>query len=254
MENRLKEALERAGLETAWLMYLGFLWVFTTLVRTKRVGPRPKRPCVLAVIHLGGFEPLFVTRASRHWRGWALYSLDRPSPLVRFLCRAFWRFGVTQDPTRKAQVNPRTIAEAVRYLKRGGSLMVFPEGDRFWERRLYRGAAVLAKRAGVPLVPVGLENALIYKKPGEGILPLWQGFLLALWRTLKKRWIGVHFADPILPDPLLSEEEDVDRMMHELARAFHGFYRTFYNLPGPVWITRKEAEGPRRFSPPDCFG
>ncbi len=229
-----------AALETCWLGYWLFMWILTTFVRTKRVGPRPRRPCVLAVTHLGGFEPLFVTRASGHWRGWALYSLDRPNALVRFLCRAFWRFGVTQNPKLKPMVNPKTLAEAVVYLKNGGSLMVFPEGDRFWERKLYRGAAVLAKRAGVPLIPVGLENALVFK-PGEENLPLWQGFPLALGRTVKKRWIAVHFASPIPPDPLLPEAEDVDRMMRELERAFREFYHKFYGLPGPVWVSLKEA-------------
>ncbi len=236
-----KAAAVGLALETIWLGYWLFMLVFTTLVRTKRVGLRPKPPCVLAVTHVGGVEPLFVTRASRHWRGWAIYSVDRPTAIVRFLCRAFWRFGVTQDPTRKHIVNPATIAEAVRYLKNGGSLMIFPEGDRFWERRLYRGAALLAKRAGVPLIPVGLENALVYK-PGENNRPLWQGFPLALWRTLRKRWIAVHFADPILPTPKLPEEEDIDRMMRELERAFSQFYRSFYGVPGPVWVSQKKVE------------
>ncbi|MFN3346480.1 MAG: lysophospholipid acyltransferase family protein [Candidatus Bipolaricaulaceae bacterium] len=235
-----REVVVWIALETCWLGYWLCMWVLTTLVRTRRFGPRPQRPCVLAVTHLGGFEFFFVTRASGHQRGWALYSLDRPNPIVRFLSRAFWRFGVTQDPKRKHIVNPRTLAEAVRYLKNGGSLMVFPEGARFWERKLYPGAAVLAKRAGVPLIPVGLENALVHK-PGEENLPLWQGFPLALWRTVRKRWIAVHFADPILPDPTLSEEEDVDRMMRALERAFREFYQKFYGLPGPVWLSPKKA-------------
>ncbi|MCS7216671.1 MAG: 1-acyl-sn-glycerol-3-phosphate acyltransferase [Candidatus Bipolaricaulota bacterium] len=236
----LKGGFVALALETAWFAYWVFMWLLTTAVRTRRVGERPKPPCVLAVTHVGGFEPLFVTRASGHWRGWALYSMDRSPALVRFLCRAFWRFGVTQDPARRAQVNPQTLERAVQYLKRGGSLMVFPEGDKFWERRLYRGAALLAKRAGVPLIPVGLENALVYR-PGEENLPLWRGFPRALGRTLRKRWIAVHFAAPIRPDPALPEEEDVDRMMRALARAFTEFYRTFYGLPGPVWTGGRKA-------------
>lgn len=240
MRRAIEAVLVRPLLELAWLGYVLFLLGLTSVVRTRRVGPRPPRPCVLAVTHVGGFEPLFVTRASGHWRGWALYSLDRPTPVVRFLCRAFWRFGVTQDPARKDRVNPRTLAAAVRYLQRGGSLMVFPEGDKFWERRLYRGAAVLAKRAQVPLIPVGLENALVLR-PGEEHLPLWQGFPRALGRTLRKRWIGVHFAPPIWPEPSLPEEDDVDRMMRELERAFREFYGRFYGLPGPVWVSPKRA-------------
>lgn len=237
----ITEILARPVLELCWLLYILFAFLITTVVKTKRIGRRPSRPCVLAVTHVGGFEPLFVTRASGHWRGWALYSMDWPNPIVRFLCRAFWRFGVTQDPVRKHEVNSRTLEKAVQYLKRGGSLMVFPEGDKFWERRLYQGAALLARRAGVPLIPVGLENALIYE-PGAENLPIWRGFPHALWQTLKKRWIAVHFASPILPDPNLREEEDVDRIMRELEHVFRQFYKDFYNLPGPVWISPKKAE------------
>lgn len=221
--------------EFCWLGYLLFSVVLTTIVSTRRVGPKPPRPSVLAVTHIGGFEPLFVMRASSHWRGRAIYTRDWPNPLVRFLCWAFWRFGVTQDPLRKHLVNPRTIEEAVHYLKERGSLMIFPEGDKFWERRLYQGAARLAKRAGVPLIPVGLENALVYE-PGDEHLPIWRGFPRALWKTLKKRWIAVHFATSIRPDPTLSEEEDVNRMMQELAQVFHAFYQKFYGLPGPAWV------------------
>ncbi|MGQ9700618.1 MAG: lysophospholipid acyltransferase family protein [Candidatus Bipolaricaulaceae bacterium] len=227
--------------EFCWLGYLLFSVVLTTIVRTKRVGPKPPHPCVLAVTHIGGFEPLFVMRASSHWRGRAIYTKDWPNALVRFLCWAFWRFGVTQDPVCKRRVNPRTIEEAVRYLKRGGSLMVFPEGDKFWEGRLYQGAALLAKRAGVALIPVGLENALIYE-PGAEKLTIWRGFPRALWKTLQKRWVAVHFLEPILPDPHLPEKEDINRMMRALEHAFHQFYQTFYGLPGPTWTNRKEAE------------
>lgn len=227
--------------EFCWLGYLLFSVVLTTIVRTKRVGPKPSRPCVLAVTHIGGFEPLFVMRASSHWRGRAIYTKDWPNALVRFLCWAFWRFGVTQDPVRKRRVNPGTIEEAVRYLKRGGSLMVFPEGDKFWERRLHQGAALLAKRAGVALIPVGLENALIYE-PGTEKLAIWRGFPRALWKTLQKRWVAVHFREPILPDPHLPEKEDINRMMQALEHAFHQFYQTFYGLPGPTWTNRREAE------------
>ncbi|MCS7240705.1 MAG: 1-acyl-sn-glycerol-3-phosphate acyltransferase [Candidatus Bipolaricaulota bacterium] len=240
MKKLLRAVFVGLGLEPVWFMYWLFMWVLTSLVRTQRAGSCPKRPCVLAVIHLGGLEPLFVTRASRHWRGWALYTLDWPNPLVRFLCQAFWRFGVTQDPKRKAAINPKTIKRATEYLRSGGSLMVFPEGVRLWERRLYPGAALLARRAGVPLIPVGLENAPIHE-PGPEKLPVWRGFPRALWKTVRKRRVVVHFAEAILPDPKLSEEEDVDRMMRELERVFRDFYQRFYGVPGPVWINPRRA-------------
>lgn len=246
MSSGLASRLRVLGLQVAyeffWGWYILFLLLLAGLVRIRRKGQRPPRPCVLAVMHVSGygFDPLFVTWASRHLRGFALYSMDRPGRVARFLAHSFWRFGVTQDPERKKEVNPKTLEAAIRFLKRGGSLQVFPEGERFWERRLYPGAALLAHRAQVPLIPVGLENAPTYE-PGVLGLPVWRGVLRALLKTVQKRSIVVHFAPPIQPDPTLPEEEDVDRMMRELERAFREFYRKFYGLPGPVWVSPKKG-------------
>lgn len=115
---------------------------------------------MLAVTHVGTFEPLFVTYAGRFWRAKALFAVDPRYPFLRFIYGAFWGFEVTTDPERKKWLNPRTLARAVDYLRRGGVVMVFPEGERFWERVLYPGAAVLGRRAGVPLVPVGWSVAI----------------------------------------------------------------------------------------------
>lgn len=236
---RLKNALLRTTYEFFWCWYFLFIFLLAGLVRIRREGGKPRRPCVLAVTHVSGygFDPLFVTWASRHFRGFALYSLDRPGRLIRFLSHSFWRFGVTQNPQLKKTINPRTIEAAVQFLKKGGSLQVFPEGDKFWERRLYPGAALLAHRARVPLIPVGLENVPVYE-PGVESLPVWRGVFRALVKTIQKGWITVHFAEPILPDPNRSEAEDIDRMMCELERAFRKFYQNFYDFPGPVWSTK----------------
>lgn len=238
----LQKALTQVAYEFFWGWYFLFILFLACLVRIRRKGEKPRRPCVLAVTHVSGygFDPLFVTWASRHFRGFALYSLDRPGRLARFLAHSFWRFGVTKDPAKKTIINPKTMEAAVQFLKRGGSLQVFPEGDRFWERKLYPGAAILAKRAQVPLIPVGLENVPAYE-PGVESLPVLRGIIRAFRKTVGKRWIAVHFADPIFPDPKLSEEEDVDRMMRQLERTFREFYQKFYGLPGPVWLSSKRG-------------
>jgi 1-acyl-sn-glycerol-3-phosphate acyltransferase len=233
-----KKFLTAFLLELLWLGYVGFCVLLTTVVRTKRVGPRPPNPCILAVTHVHGMEPPFVMRAVGRWRCWALYTVEWPNVLVRLLFRAFFRFEVTQDPSRKSKVNAETIKLAVRYLKNGGILMVFPEGHRFWERKLYPGVALLAKLAQVPIVPVGVENVPLYDPETSG-LPVWRLFLRALKQILHKRWVAVYFTPPIWPNPALSEDEDVDRLMQQIEYDFHCFYHQFYQLPGPVWIKRR---------------
>jgi len=102
------------------------------------VRPRAGQACVLCVTHVGSFDPLFVVRASRRWRMKAVFQVDERYPFLGFLYHAVWRFRVTQDPERRRILNPQTMDMLVRYLQRG-SVMIFAEGHRFWERRLYPG-------------------------------------------------------------------------------------------------------------------
>ena len=221
------------------LAYAGLCrFLVPVFFRVERVGRPPVPPCVLAVTHVGTFEPPFVAYASRFWRAKALFAVDPRYPFLRFIYGAFWGFEVTTDPERKKWLNPRSLARAVDYLRRGGVVMVFPEGERFWERVLYPGAAVLARRAGVPLVPVGLENAYCYH-PGAESQPLFQAAWRVFRETRRRGAVRVHFGDPILPDPSLPEREDVDRMMRALARAFGDYYNRFYgDIPQPRWPPR----------------
>lgn len=205
------------------------------LVRV-RVAQRPLTRGVLAVCHSGGPDPLFLARAVRAWRTPALFSVDPRYPWLRPLYRAFWRFEVRSGDR---EFNRRTLKEAVDHLRRGGRLMVFIDGPRFWEGRLKPGAALLARRAGVPLIPVGLENAYMYVPGAEGFsIP--RLYIYVIGSLLRRRWVRVHFGDPIHPDPSLDEQGDVERMMRELAAALDAYSRRFVGSPGPFW------EGPAR--------
>lgn len=226
------------GRPVQWLIGLLYVGICRLLIpaffRVERVGEPPRPPCVLAVTHVGTFEPLFVAYAGRTCRAKALFAVDPRYPFLRFIYGAFWGFEVTTDPERKKWLNPRSLARAVEYLKRGGVVMVFPEGERFWERVLYPGAAVLARRAGVPLVPVGVECGYFYS-PGAEAQPLFQAARRVFRETRRGGKIAIHFCSPLLPDPKLPEREDVDRMMRKLAQVFGDYYRRFYQAPPPKW-------------------
>lgn len=218
-----------------WLLYVGIiLFVLPIVARSKRRGTVREEACVFCVTHVGGFDPLFLVRESRRWRMKALFMGDERYPFVGFLFQAVWRFRVSQDPERKAGLNPQTLDAVVRYLQRGGRVMIFPEGHRFWERKLYPGVAQIAHRSGVPIVPVGLENAYIYR-PGAEHDPLFRAVRRIVRETHRRGCVGVRFGEPIHPDPSLSEAEDVDRMMRAIERWFGEFYLTCYRLPGPTW-------------------
>ncbi len=218
-----------------WLAYLAaIVFLLPVVTRSRREGQVPRGPCLFCVTHVGSFDPLFVIRHSHRWRMRALFHADERHPLLRFFYQAFFRLRVAQDPALKDTLNEQTLAAAVRYLRSGGSVMVFPEGHRYWEGRLYPGVAKLAHWAGVPIVPVLLANAYVYR-PGAEEAPLYRMVWRILRETRRQGGVVVRFADPIPPNPSLSERSDVERMMGVIERVFAVFYREAYGLPGPRW-------------------
>lgn len=221
--------------EAVWLLYLLAALLLPLAVGVEAVGRVPSGACLFCVTHVGSFDPLFVVRCSRRWRARALFQVDERHPWLRFFYQAFFRLRVSQDPKERGSLNPQTVACAARYLRRGGSVLVFPEGHEYWKGRLYGGVAVLAHRSGVPIVPVLLGNAYVYR-PGAEDDPLGRMFLRILRETRRRGKVTVEFALPIPPDTSLPEEEDVDRMMREVERVFGEFYHRELGRPGPRWV------------------
>ena len=111
------------------------------LVEVRVEGPRPHGPCVLAVTHSGGPDPLYVARAVGSWRTPALFSIDPRYPFLRPFYRALWRFEIREG---EKEFNRRTLRAAVEHLQKGGQIMVFADGPDFRRGTLKPGAAVLA--------------------------------------------------------------------------------------------------------------
>ncbi|WP_162523511.1 lysophospholipid acyltransferase family protein [Calorimonas adulescens] len=67
---------------------------------------------------------------------------------------------------RTIKITPNTadvgaIKAAIDYLKKGGSILIFPEGTRSRVRSMIEakpGFAVIASKANVPVVPIGIEG------------------------------------------------------------------------------------------------
>lgn len=223
------------------MVYLvAIVFVLPVVTRSRREGGVPGTPCLFCVTHVGSFDPLFAIRHSRRWRMRALFHVDERHPWLRFFYQAFFRLRVARDPAVKDSLNQGALAAAVRYLQGGGSVMVFPEGNRYWEGRLYPGVAKLAHRAAVPIVPVLLGNAYVYR-PGAEADPLPRMLWRILRETRRRGGVVVHFADPILPDPAAEEQEDVERMMGTIERVFGVFYQDEYGIRGPVWRAKASA-------------
>ncbi|MEA3310881.1 MAG: lysophospholipid acyltransferase family protein [candidate division WOR-3 bacterium] len=222
--------------EFVWVTYVGvILFLLPLVAKSRRKGRLPNPPFILCITHVGNFDPLFVVRASGHYRTRAVYQVDGPYPILRFLFKAFWRFRVSQRPELKPILNKKTMNEAVSYLKRGGTLIIAPEGYWHWEKKLYPGVAVMAHRANVPVVPVGIENGDVFGPELRHKPPL-----RAAKRVIKDyrslACVTVHFADPIHPSASLDERDDVERLGKLVEARFDEFYRQFYNTSGPLWV------------------
>jgi 1-acyl-sn-glycerol-3-phosphate acyltransferase len=140
--------------------------------------PLPAGPVVVAANHYSHVDPVIVgLTVERPIRYLAVDELYGNS---RFFDRlTFWLGAIPMSRTR---VPLGALRTALAELAAGGSVGLFPEGVRVWtwgERAPKRGAAWLARRAGVPLVPVavaGTDQVMgrgarrISRRPAAGIV------------------------------------------------------------------------------------
>lgn len=74
----------------------------------------------------------------------------------------FWVKNFGAFPVRREGINRQTLEEAEAWLKKGVSLIMFPEGHRSPDASMQSalpGAAMLAARLNVPILPVGITGA-----------------------------------------------------------------------------------------------
>jgi 1-acyl-sn-glycerol-3-phosphate acyltransferase len=140
---------------------------------------------IAATNHLSKIDPavIIVTLPSREIRVFAAHKWRRHlifGPILS-LAGAIW--------VRRGEVDRRALREAIEALKEGQILGMAPEGTRSRVRKLQKareGAAYIASRAGVPIVPIGVINS--------------DKFLENLMR-LRRTNLEVHIGEPFhLPD------------------------------------------------------
>jgi 1-acyl-sn-glycerol-3-phosphate acyltransferase len=84
-----------------------------------------------------------------------------------------WAFAINAIPIERTRVSPKSLRLASQMLDDGWSVLIFPEGGRSphgWSQPHRAGAAFLAARAGVPVVPVHLEGTRRILRKGTGRL------------------------------------------------------------------------------------
>ncbi len=148
--------------KTIWLA----AWVATSVMRTEIAGTRPQAPCIIVSNHLhfldiplsGRYAVSYGERA--HWL--AKIELFRV-PLLRFVLRSMQAVPIDREHPDRASIE-RIVAFA-----RDDKVVIFPEGHRSEDGHLQQGkegVAVIARRAGVPVIPVAVSGT------EGGLLPL----------------------------------------------------------------------------------
>jgi 1-acyl-sn-glycerol-3-phosphate acyltransferase len=171
---------------------------------TREGGERvPEGPLVVAANHLSHLDPVVVSMAvGRPIRYLAVDELFGRSAFFDNL--TLWLGAIPMPRTR---VPVGALRLALAELEAGGTVGLYPEGMRVWtwgEAVSRGGAAWLARRAGVPLLPVavaGSEEAL-----GRGTT------------RLSRRPIHVVVCDPIHPADCEGVSDPVGAMTGEWQR------------------------------------
>ena len=139
------------------------------------------------------------------------------SPVIGWLAEQFGAF-----PVAKGRINRRAGRRALELLANGQVLFIYPEGKRSADGKLgqaYSGAALLATKSNVPIVPIGVIGT-------RQLVGKWW-FLKRPVITLK---IGQPFTLPTIHDKLSKEE--TSQMTHEImmhiARLLPDEYRGRY--------------------------
>lgn len=122
----------------------------------------PTGPVVLAANHIGVLDgPLLAVFAPR-----PVHALTKHEMFRGRTGQVLHRSG--QIPVDRYSPDPRAVRTALRVLRDGGAVGVFPEGTRGDGElhRFHHGAAYLALVSGAPVVPVVLLGS---REPGGGI-------------------------------------------------------------------------------------
>lgn len=156
-EDRPLRWIERAFYQFARFILLAFAKLFWR-VDVQGAGNVPRdRPVVISPVHRSNVDTVLMAFVSRrHMRYMAKASLfDRRWSAV--MLTALGGFPVQRDGSDREAL--RTCESALR---RGESVVIFPEGTRKSGpvvTDLYEGAAFVALRGGVPIVPVGIGGS-----------------------------------------------------------------------------------------------
>ncbi len=139
-------------------------------LRLKREADLPTGPFVLAPIHRSNIDTMIVASITRR----RLRYMGKEA-VFKFPLLGDFLVALGGIPLNRDSADRDAVRRSVEALQTGEPLVIFPEGQRRsgdLVKDLHEGAAYLALRAGVPVVPVGIAGTeRIWRKGGKFPIP-----------------------------------------------------------------------------------
>ena len=131
-------------------------------------------PLILVANHVHVLDPIFLAFSLPRWITFVAKEELFRSPFLRFWLR--WAGSVSIRREGRVREKQKILKSARDALERGLTLGMFPEGGRSHDGKLRKGkpgSAVIASKANVPLLPVGIVGtdkirgiSWLWKRPG----------------------------------------------------------------------------------------
>ncbi|MDY7096002.1 MAG: lysophospholipid acyltransferase family protein [Acidobacteriota bacterium] len=198
----------RGWMVTVFARLWSHWWLWGSGVRVRRVGSAEAQQLAGGIFlanHVSWYDiPALIVSVPGRVRFMAKRTLFQV-PLFGWALHAGGFIPVDREDRSRAK---ESFQAAIEQLRHGGALILFPEGTRSRDGKVHtfqRGGFLLALKAGLPIVPVGVEGT-------HTILPR---------TTLRVRpgTITVHFGEPLDPAEygLRGRKELMQRVRREVA-------------------------------------
>jgi 1-acyl-sn-glycerol-3-phosphate acyltransferase len=171
--------------------------------RGKHNVPR-KGAVIVAPLHVSTLDPPAVAcGTNRRLRFMAKEELFR-YPFFGWLIRSLGAF-----PVKRGEGDTESIRLAMEYLKQGEAVLIFPEGTRGDGEAMLpinRGVAMLAKRTGAAVLPVGVIGTHVVMPKGAKRLRR-RRMIMAYGEPFTYEQIAVHESEKLNRDAFAAELE-----------------------------------------------
>ncbi|MDF2629125.1 MAG: 1-acyl-sn-glycerol-3-phosphate acyltransferase [Symbiobacteriaceae bacterium] len=212
--------------------FLDIVWNRYTDTTVSGLANIPDGPCLFIANHLSNADAVSVYRALRPRRVHFLAGVKlKGTTMTRVVMEA-----LDTIPIKPDSADVEALKRAVDTLKHGKSVLIFPEGTRSRTGQMQRGkrgVSLIARRSGVPIVPIALTGT-------EQFLPINDSNMggekmrhAAVTVTVGKAF-HVDELSYVVRDGEDERQVIVDAMMLRLAALLPPPYRGVYNQPADV--------------------